>query len=297
LPFSFWYIPYNSYAFDRNKFGIVDTSEVLIQGRYFRSLTHEPVFLPATYQLVEFLAAHGTELTIFTFDGYQIALDIRFYYRLPKDGLASLYSKYSMNYQNAIISQAKLVIKDLAGTSSSSKDAIISGSISLQQYIIDRKNIQYNFALATSKRLYDTIGIEVPVKYFQLLTIHIPQNMVTQYLNTVVQKQDNLIQENQQIVAQIMAETDTMVSRINALTNYTVEYAKTRANQLVVQSQSVSNNIVISKRSEAIENIFDTLDIKDKASRQKFLKYSAILETVSPNILVGVNANTLIFGK
>lgn len=298
LPVSFWYIPYDKYAFDRYKFGLVDTSKVLTSGRYFRSLLHEPIYFPATYQAIEFVHTKGTQMTIFTTEGYMLALDIKFYYKLPINNLASIYSKYSTSYENAIISQAKLVIKDLAGTVN--KDNTIdtnAAGMSLLEYIVNRKVIQKNFAEAVSRELYNTIGVEVPVKYFQMLTTHIPDNMADQYLKTVVQWQNNLIESNQQVVTAIVAETDTMVSKINALTNYTLASATNEANKIIVNQQSEANNIVSTARNTGLTNILHTLNITDSSMKHKFIEYCAILESAGANVMMGVNTNAVFLTK
>ena len=85
LPLSFWYIPYNQYAFDHNKFGIVDISKVLTQGRMTHLLTHELITFPSTFQRVVYNDNEdnpngGGGLTVFTYDGYQITVNLQFWY-------------------------------------------------------------------------------------------------------------------------------------------------------------------------------------------------------------------------
>src|SRR5881392_1780936 len=88
LPLSFNYVNYDQFGFTRNKFGAVDYSTVITQGRLFLPLSYGVVLFPTTFQRVAYLNSAGTSLSIFTNEGLTFYIDLSFYYRLKKTSLA-----------------------------------------------------------------------------------------------------------------------------------------------------------------------------------------------------------------
>lgn len=258
LPLSFQYVQYNEMAFDRNKFGTVDTSHVIGQGRHFVQLTHELIRFPTTYTEIAFMKNTGSALTIFTNDGYQISIEILFYYRLKPEKLKQIYDKYSMNWHMGIVSQSKLLIRDLSGSKTSGV------YLPLQSYISNRSYVQERYAEEISNQLYNYIGVEAPTELFKIIELDIPQDMIDQYLRTVIQLQDNEIQENRQQVVQIMAETDRLVSVINAQTNATIENSKIKSNYIKTNAKSIADGVILQAQNTAMYDMSKRLNISNE---------------------------------
>lgn len=285
IPISFWYINYDEYAFDKNNYGIVNTNKIYYQGRYFKLITHEPLIFSSTYQKMDFTGEN--DITIFTYDGYQISLNIVFWYRIPAENLSTIYKTYSMNYKLAVVNSAKLIIKNLAG--SSGPDGL---NIPLQSYVTSRTYIQNQFAQYVQINL-NLLGFDAPVKMFQLLDITIPSLMITQYLNTVLQYQDNIIQQNQQEVTKITATTTTLVSEINAKINLTLSNAVIKSNQIIINAKSEANKITQSMRSNTISTLFNNLNITDPNLKQRYIMILATMD--NPNYKIIYSSNSQIF--
>jgi hypothetical protein len=288
VPLSYKYVSYNQYGFIKNRFGTVDTSKVLTQGRHFYTLNYDLITFPATYQQVVFSDSTTTSLSVFTSDGYQIHLNLIFYYRIPKENLATIYNKYSTNYGAAVINQAKLTIKSLAGSSTS------GFNIPLNQYIINRDSIEKQIAISLHNDLNTTVGVYVPIQYVRLQQITIPSNMIQQFLQTVVQEQDNLIQQNLQQVNQITAETGTLISAINATVNFTITNAYINSDMSVSNAKSEANNIVDTARGIGIANFIKYLNITDTDSISKLIKLFAIIDNVNPTIYYGLQSPLIV---
>ena len=242
LPASFVYVEYNEMAFDRNKFGTVDTSRVITQGRHYLSLTHELVKFPTTFNKISFLKSTNTALSIFTQDGYQISIEIQFYYRLMPNNLKLIYDMYSMNYETGVINLAKLTIRDLSGSVNSGVN------LPLQSYISNRSYIQEKYSNQVNLRMHNDLSIDVPVEYFKIIELDIPQDMIDRYQQTVIQLQDNEVMENTQQVTFIQSETTKLVSIVNAnqnliaLVDWNDWWWENQSNQVALGSRQVGRD-------------------------------------------------------
>ena len=96
LPPSFHYIDYDNYGLLRNNFGDVHLTPTFVQGRYFEPLSFSFVEFPATFQPVEMQTA------VFLDNGMEFQLRVRFYYRIPQEGVGELYDRFSNSYDSRI---------------------------------------------------------------------------------------------------------------------------------------------------------------------------------------------------
>ena len=282
VPLSFHYVAYNEYAFVRNKYGKTDTYGTLSSGRYFYTLNYDLIKFPATLTRISFV--NDGSLKIFSNDGFQIRLNIEFWVRIPKDNLGNLYRGYSKNYINSIIGQSTLIIKNFAGTNA-------TGNIPLLEYITNGVQIQNEMAKSLRLHMYSVMGVEVREEHFKILSIIIPNNMISQYLSSVVQKQNNFIQKYKQNVEQIVAETDTLVSSINSQTNLTITYAQTNAAQNVSNAESFANSLLAVSRSDGLKYICNKLNITNSVEKTRLFELIAKMD--NPNIKFINNVNPL----
>lgn len=284
VPLSFQYVRYNEYAFVRNKYGTVDTENVLTQGRYFRTLNYDVVKFSSTYTATQFTDDRGTSLSVFTDDGFQLDVNIVFFYRLQTSTLASIYGNFTTNYAQSIIGQATTRIKNTA----------VQLHLPLSSYITNRTDIQFKLATAVKNDLETNFGVEVPIKYFSLMHINIPQALIDQNLRTVVQIQDNIIQQNRQNIVQVTAETETLVSRILASTNFVIVSSQIESNAIVSNSQSTATKILLSARSIGINQTFATLGFTNKADQERIIRLWSIMDAQNPKLIYGLQGQTLV---
>ncbi len=286
VPLSFHYIQYNEYAFVRNKFGKTDTGEVITQGRYFYPLTHDVIRFPATYTEVRFVGDNAQ--SIFTKEGYQILLSISFWFKIPPESLAHIYNKYSLNYKNSIINEAKLIIKNLAGTANTGLN------VELEKYITDRRNISQTIADYLSRELYNEFGIDVPTEYVKLMFIGIPNTLVSQYSRTVEQVQKNQLEQNKQALEQIKAETQTIVTNIFVQTEFILSSAKIDADRIVMNSKSLANNIVTSSRGKGLKIMMDKLNITSQDDINRFIRIMSLGENNNKRVFYNMDNQVIV---
>lgn len=288
LPLSFVYVEWNEIAFVRDKFGTVDTSHVVEQGRHYLPLTHELVKFPSTFQKVSFLTSDNTALSIFTQDGYQISIEIQFYYRLIPSNLKTVYDLYSMNYGIGVINLAKLTIRELSGSSSSGV------YLPLQSYIDNRTHIANVYAHELERRTREQLSIDVPAKYFRIIKLGIPDDMIQRYQQTVIQLQNNEVSANTQQVLALEAQTEKMVSVINAQTNYTLTSAAIESDLIVKNAIIESNNIINNADIDGFNILCNLLNIVNPADIIEFAKILNMQNNPATKLFYNIQNNIII---
>jgi hypothetical protein len=288
LPLSFKYVEYNEMAFDRNKFGIVDTNNIVNQGCHFIPLNHELIKFPTTFQRIAFLKSDKTALSIFTQDGYQISIEIQFYYRLLDTNLKKIYDLYSMNYEIGIINLAKLIIRDLSGSATSGV------YLPLQSYISNRTYIQSKYSTEINLRMKNDLSIDVPIEYFKIIELDIPLDMVERYQRTVIQLQDNEVRENTQQVTMIEAQTDKMVSVINAHTKYILESSLIESNYIKLIANTTSLNIVSNANLNGFDKLCKILNINNSTDIIKLSKILNLMENPATKLIYNLNSHIIL---
>jgi hypothetical protein len=287
LPLSFVYIEYNEMAFNRNKFGTVDTSVVMTQGQHYLPLTHELVKFPTTFNKIAFLKSHGTDLSIFTQDGYQITIEIQFYYRLLPSNLKRVYDVYSMNYETGVINLAKLAIRELSGSADSGV------YLPLQSYINNRTYIQHRYSSEVKERMKNELSIDAPTEYFKIVELGIPEDMINRYQRTVIQLQDNEVRENTQQVSLIQAETDRLVSVVDAKTNNLLQSAHIQSNFIKSNANITAQNIVNNAHIFGFKYMCDSLNITNSTDIIRLNKILNLMENPASKIFYNM-PNTII---
>jgi hypothetical protein len=286
VPLSFHYIQYNEYAFVRDKFGKTETDEVITQGRYFYTLKYDIIRFPSTYTEVRFVDSDAQ--SVFTKEGYQILLSISFWYKIPPESLGNIYRKYSLNYKNSIVNEAKLIIKNLAGTANTGLN------VEVERYITDRYNISQIIASVLSKQLYDEFGIDVPTKYVKLMYVGIPDSLLNQYSRTVEQIQRNQLEQNKQALELIKAETQTIVTNTKVQTDFILNSAKIDADRIVSNSKAFANNIITSQRGKGLKIIMDRLNITLQDDINRMIRIMSLTENQNNKIFYNMDNKIIV---
>jgi hypothetical protein len=288
LPLSFVYIEYNEMAFDRNKFGTVDTSYVLTQGRHYLPLTHELVKFPTTFNKIAFLKSNNNALSIFTQDGYQISIEVQFYYRLLTNNLKLIYDTYSMNYELGVINLAKLIIRELSGSANSGV------YLPLHSYINNRTYIQNKYASEVHRRMELELAIDVPIEYFKIIELDIPNDMVARYERSVIQIQDNEVKENTQVLLATEAETDKLISIIDANTTNLLRSTDIISKSIDSNANISSDNIINNANIFGFKYLCDMLNISNSSTIIKLSTSLNLLENPASKLFFNMNNNIIV---
>ena len=214
---SFNYVEYNEYALLKNKYTGVRLSRVYEQGRYFYPLTYEMLTFPSTLQTVEFGAF------VFSGNGLEFEVEIRFEYLLPKHRIGAIYDEFSMNWHHLIESAAQTTVKGIAAP------------LNVEVYMKNRTHVQHLFANAVISEMAQIVPVEIPYNLFRVGKVKLPRSILEQSLASSIAIQNNEILQNTQTVAVTRAETSRLVAEIDAQKAQVLNSAVHNAN-LVKQS-------------------------------------------------------------
>jgi hypothetical protein len=272
---SFHYVSYDQYALKRDVYGSVDGSTVYTQGRYFMTLNYDFVYFDSTYQQITF------DSTIFTDNGLESDIYMSFFFSLPEDNVSSIYNTYSNSYSSKVISNSKQTAKNVASTFS--VDEFINNRSYVEQTIC--KNIQDELLISTQTF--------APSKLCKITSVIFPLTVISTSLDTAIALQNNEVQEYQQGVDLINADTTKIIASISAETNKTLLFATNIATQLVKNSESQAFKIVSLARSNGTELLCSTLGITDPLMKEQVVKIFAIADNQN-NYTMFNNLNSLL---
>lgn len=260
---SFWYVPYYNYALRRNTYHGVALNDLYEEGRYFLTLDNSLIYFPSTYNEITFnsktFAENGLE-----FDCY-----VTFYYKLPKDNVGKIYDSYSTAYETRVVNNAKQIAKNVAST------------FSVDDFLTNRTYIETSIANVLEKYLKDTVYVEAPAEYFKIVNIIFPATLIDKSLETAIALQNNEIQEFQQQVNIIEADTNKLKAEIDAETKRTLEYANNLAYQMVTNSQSESTKILSVARSNGIKQVCENINLQDSNDVNKLTNVFAVMDNAN----------------
>ena len=270
LPFSLHFIPYNKYALIKNRLGVVHSSPVLTQGTYYLFPLYSIVTFPSVFIRDHF------ESTVFSDTGLVFDLQIEYEYAIPQNKVYDIYNEFSMNYDIIIKTNSRKTIKNAASI------------FSVSDFLQNRTYIEKYIAQSVSTSLFEYVGVNAPTEYFRITGIDFPSNILNNSLVSALAIQKMELQENQQQVNIIIADTNQMVSKINAEATKILLNSYSVANSTVSKSQYVADNLVESARSNGIKKIVDHLQISNELVGE-FVNVMAMMDNQNKTIFKDVS--------
>jgi regulator of protease activity HflC (stomatin/prohibitin superfamily) len=278
---SFNYVDYDQIALVQNRFGTVDLSEVYEHQRRFLLLSKSLITFPSTYTAVDFVTP------VFLPDGLQFDLRVLFYYRLTPQGLARTYSRYSRNYDVRVRSKVVTELKNLAP------------SFALDDYIARRPAIEANMSAILAAALESDVGVAMPREFFRLMSLTLPPTVLSTSLASAIQLQLNEVQQLQQLVSVIEAETIQKVAAVHAEAESLVSFAQTRAAAIVANAQQGADALQAAARGLGLHAFFAALNVTDADTKMLLVTKLARLDADAPTVVsttspTGATASVLV---
>ena len=273
--FSINFVNYNQYAFAHNIFTSVDTSKVLEQGIYLYPLWTRFEYFPSTYQYVKLFEP------VFSDTGLEFDLEVVFYYRLNKNKLASIYNLFSKNYHSRILSNSKQIIKN------------IGSKYSVDDYILNRFQIEKDIAISLSNILDIEIGININPKFVKITNIKFPENVVKTNLLSAIAQQQNDVEINQQNYQSVLTETNYIVSQLKTQSEQIIQFSKNKANLMISNTNSQSMNIIGKAKLEGMSIFFKTLNITESKTKNMYINWFGINDNINSTLVIGFESNNL----
>lgn len=269
------FISYDQYALTRNRLGTVYETPVLTQGTYWLFPIYGTVIFPSTLVEVNF------ESTVFSDTGLEFILQIWSCYELPKDDIYDIYNKFSSSYDSRVQSISRKTIKNLAAT------------FSITEFLQNRTKIEQVISIGVYNDLMSEMGVNAPTQYFKITDIQFPQNILNNSLNSALALQNNQLQQNQQEVQIVTADTAKMVASINAQTNQIIQNSVSESNQIIAYGSYKSDSIVASARSEGMKNTIAVVGLTG-SSVIDFVNVMALIDNNNKTIIHDVSSQVIL---
>jgi len=208
-----------------------DLKQVYGPGRYFIGPFNKFLYFPSTVQSIEFAqpsalrpaGARYEPLHTRTKEGLGLYLQVTMQYKLMGDHIGRLYDEFNQNYEQVYTSS----IRDILIKAASEYEAT--------QLWEERQKFGDIMQQMVNEELTKSYAV---CWGLQLLVIDLPDDYETSITSTQIQKQNMLMREQEQISAQIRAET-------------TVIQAEFRKKVKVVMAEGQANYTVMTKEAQA----------------------------------------------
>ena len=189
IPLSFHYVEKDEIALKKNTVSNeVALDRAYTNGRYGWGLAREPLVFPRGNQ------RQVMTLDIFPSNGLEFKIEVQFYWRIDPAHLVDLFRKFPKSYPGQVASRANSQSKNTAP------------SFSIEEFKTQREKIRgalYDSVVASLFELH----VIVPRHLFLLTSVSLPDQIKQKDLDTAVQFQDNIREQNKQQAELVRKET------------------------------------------------------------------------------------------
>eukprot|EP01084_Bolivina_argentea_P308112 532673_1 len=269
---SFTYVEHDEYAFKKSTISnTVYQDEVYGMGRYLWGVDHTKVSFPAKYQLIDL------ELDVSNSDGVAVGIDMSFWYKLPKENLSKIYSKYGLNYKSQMISLTNAIVRNTAV------------QFSVGDFLSHRRIVAETIAKNISQSLAENVYVDVPAYGVELRNVNFPDSIMATHLIAAIRLEENEKKEYEQEATIIRSETDKIVQQIKANTTIILRTAEANKTTKIQSANAKYDEIIGRARGIGIADTIQILTRNDSRINNTvthtFLKLMAILDNNQTKIV------------
>ena len=270
---SFIYVDYDEYAFKKSTVSnTVYQDEVFEEGRYLWGFDHTKVSFPSKFKLLDL------ELTVSTSDGVTLGIDMSFWYKIPREKISDLYSKYGTNYVSQMTSISLAIIRNTA--------VIFSAN----DFLSKRREITNVIASNISQSLAENAFIDVPVYTVKLRNVEFPEAILKTQLDAAILLEENEKKEYEQTASLIRSDTERLVQQIQANTTIIMRTAEANKTAKIASAHAQYDEIIGRSRGIGIADTIEMLTMNGTSDdidnvTNTFLKLMAILDNNQTQIV------------
>lgn len=281
LPMSFVTLEYHEFGFRRQKStGTVDTSEVYSGGKHFLGPDYEFKKFKAD---AHFLNLHN--IRVFTRDKLEVSITAHAQYFLRKDELPLLHAQYDVYYEDVLKTSAVDAIKGSIPVYNTTELKTKRLEIESVIYKAVRERLggtccrpdcsSYKEACAAGCKPRSTCkdsdkGLNADVKFFQLTTIVIPNDVMERFMEKLLLIEKNEREKHIQNATVIRKETDGLVADIKNQAKEVRESAEATAQKIKVVSGADYTSEIEKARSTGLKKLYDGLGINTQEQKNSF---------------------------
>lgn len=277
---SFGYLDYYELAFTKQKStGVVDKSKVYDGGRYFIG----PDYTFKVFQAdVHFVDLENSK--VFSADKLEVIIAVHFQYVIRKDELKSLHDKYDLDYKSTIESRAVDALK--GSVTVFNVRELISNRSTVEKtifktirerlggrccnYLCGKTDSLCSQCIDQTRCSDDDKGLNVEVKYLQLLKVDIPDDIDNRFVKALVEQEQAQEELLKQRAAIVRKETTQQVQVIKNAAKEISENATAQAHLITTMSRSNYTAALEGARSEGLKLIFTQLGITNQSHKNSF---------------------------
>ncbi|PIK59362.1 hypothetical protein BSL78_03733 [Apostichopus japonicus] len=292
LPRSFKGVEFDEFGFKRRKAsGRVDTTEVFMGGRYYIGITFDFKKFPADAHFVEFY-----DLAVFTSDVLRL------------EDLALLHDTYDLQYKDILEKNALDAIKSSVTQFSTRDFGTIRDEIEETLFRAvrsrlgglccplwcDRPGGMCNLTACISQEEcgVDDLGLFASVRFFQLLFVDIPDDVISRNLLTLTQLEDGEREEYIQDAQLVQIQTEKMVQDTQNKASELSQNATAQSNLIRARAVAEAQAIVEGAHSQGLALMFSTLNITTQEQKAS-LNYLRTLRD-HQDLYMSINFNSLV---
>jgi len=262
VPLTFSYVEYDQYALKKHSIeNTVDTTKTYTNGRYAWGVDRSALTF----------SRHFTKVTktfsIFPTNGLEFDVDVVFWYRIQKDNLGKLYKAFGLTFDNQVENRASAKIKNVAPL------------FDLKDYITKRPLITETLHAGLIGDL-SNIFIDLPADKFYLEDVRIPDEVKQKDLDTAVQSQRNVEEQNHQLSALVRKETDKLVQQVAADISLIAATAAAQSEGIKKEASAIAEKTEASADGLGLKNLFLQVNVTDTPTKEKYISYFAFLDSL-----------------
>lgn len=247
-------------------------------GRYYVGPSRKQITFPSTAIQVDYWrGSQSGTVIVFTTSGLEVVVEVVFYYRLKKDSIYDIFTKYNKGIYNFVSSNALRAIKNAAV------------QFGVEDYITRREEIQEALYQALRAEMMNYPFIDFMGRdFFYLNSVVYPEQFVNTWLSASVQTQ--VVQKNDadRENAAVLSQTEVLKTEIN--TNITrINYQRDQQiSQIMANATSYSDLVRNAQISVNTADIMRALNITSQADVDKFIRITAAMK--DPRLVSGIPA-------
>lgn len=304
LPRAFKGVEFDEFGFKRRKAsGRVDTSTIYTGGRYYIGITFDFKKFPADAHFVELY-----DLEVFTSDRLEVAMDCTFQYFLRVEDLALLHDTFDLQYEDILRTNAIDAIKSSVTQFSTRDFGTIRDVIEETLYQAVRARLggmccpiwcdspggMCNITACIPQENCEPgdLGLFASVRFFQLLFVDIPDDVISRNLLTLTQLEDGEREEYIQDAQLVQIQTEKMVQDIQNQASELSQNATAQSDLIRARAVAQAQAVVEGAHSEGLALMFSRLNITSQEQKAS-LNYLRTLRD-HQQVYMSINFDSLV---
>lgn len=270
--FSIKIVSYDEYAIEKTFSGVV-RNNVYQKGTYLILSISSLIKFPST------LVEYDFHSIVFTKDGPPITIKIKNYFKIDPKELYYIFDKFSFGFIDIIKKNSEMIIKD--------------SSYSIDDYLLNTKNIEKKLATSVCTELKNSMKILCDINNFKIVNIIFSDSLISNSLMSVLATENNQLEFEKQNIKNIEYETSYQVSSIRSSADLLLSRYSSDANKIKKNADLYSQKIIQDSENDGLNYFLTQLNIDEK-DKKNIIKYLFLINNNNKTIFDLQSTNLII---